>query len=176
MAEGSHKHYILQLRYWFLSTFFIPISTILIYYAPHNCTGTWFLIDCWRWNDMASWAFYTGNKHGELYNPFWNLWRWCGRVFWTFRLVFEVHKVANDSKVAHLLSGISPKTYSVLKNLTLPAECELQWLKTLLVQHYKPKPLVIAEHFAFHKSDQCIAESINDFIIELRKLAQSYSF
>jgi len=26
-------------------------------------------------------------------------------------LFFEVHKVANDSKVAHLLSSVGPKTY-----------------------------------------------------------------
>ena len=49
-------------------------------------------------------------------------------------------------------------------------------LKTLLVQHYKPKALVIVERFTFHKRDQRTGESINDFLIELRKLAWSCNF
>ena len=94
-------------------------------------------------------------------------------------LFFEVHKITAGKKVAHLLSDIGPKTYTVLKSLTtptLPAECEFKRLKEVLVQHYKPKPLIIAERFAFHKRDQRPEEKINDFLIELRKLAQSCDF
>ena len=67
-------------------------------------------------------------------------------------LFFEVHKISLGKKVAHLLSDIGPKTYTVLKSLkmpTLPAECEFKRLK-VLVQYYKPKPLIFADHFAFH--------------------------
>ena len=46
----------------------------------------------------------------------------------------------------------------------------------MLVQHYKPKPLIIAERFAFHKRDQRPEEKINNFLIELRKLARSSNF
>ena len=56
---------------------------------------------------------------------------------------FEVHKISAVQKVAHLLSDISPKTYTVLKSLTtptLPAKCKFKRLKEVLVQHYKPKP------------------------------------
>ena len=72
-------------------------------------------------------------------------------------LFFEVHKIASGKKVAHLISDSGPKTYTVLKSLTaptLPAECELRRIKEVLVQHFKPTPLIIAEHFAFHKLDQ----------------------
>ena len=94
-------------------------------------------------------------------------------------LFFEVHKIASGKKVAHLISDIGPKTYTVLKSLTaptLPAECELRRIKEVLVQHYKPTPLIIAECFAFHKRDQLPEEKVNDFMIELRKLARSCDF
>ena len=94
-------------------------------------------------------------------------------------LFFEVHKVATAKKVAHLLSDIGPKTYTVLKSLTaptLPAQCEYARIKEVLIQHYKPTPLTIAERFAFHKREQLPEEKINDFVIELRKLAQSCDF
>ena len=44
-------------------------------------------------------------------------------------LFFEVHKIASEKKMAHLISDIGPKTYAVLKSLTaptLPAECETE--------------------------------------------------
>ena len=67
----------------------------------------------------------------------------------------------------------------LLKSLTaptLPAECELRTIKEVLVQHYKPTPLIIAKRFAFHKRDQLPEEKVNDFMIELRKLAHSCDF
>ena len=99
--------------------------------------------------------------------------------FERIELFFEVHKIASGKKVAHFLSNIGPKTYTVLKSLTtptLPAECELRRLKEVLVQHYKPTPLIIAERFAFHKRDQLPEEKVNDFLIELRRLARSCDF
>ena len=76
--------------------------------------------------------------------------------FERIELFFEVHKIALGKKVAHFLSNIGPKTYTLLESLTtptFPAECELRRLKEVLVQHYKPTPLIIAERFAFHKRD-----------------------
>ena len=70
--------------------------------------------------------------------------------FERLELFFEAHKISAGKKVAHLLSDIGPKTYTVLKSLTmptLPAECEFKRLKEVLVQHYKPKPLIIVERF-----------------------------
>ena len=70
------------------------------------------------------------------------------KYFEQVELFFKVCKISAGKEVAHLLSDISPKTYTVLKSLTtptLPAECEFKRLKEVLVQHYKPKPLIIAE-------------------------------
>ena len=74
----------------------------------------------------------------------------------------------------HLLSGLGAKTYAVLKNLVAPqkpSECTLAQITELLIRHFKPKPPVIAERFAFHKCDQCPGEPIKEFLIELRRLA-----
>ena len=46
----------------------------------------------------------------------------------------------------------------------------------MLLQHYKPKPLIIADCFAFHKWDQRPEEKVNEFLTELRKLAWSCDF
>ena len=96
--------------------------------------------------------------------------------FERLELFFEVHHIATGKKVAHLLSDIRAKTYAFLKNLmapSVPADCMLNTLKEKLVQHYKLTPLVIAKRFTFDKRDQRPEEKINDFMIELRKLALS---
>ena len=66
--------------------------------------------------------------------------------------------------------------FKCLTTPTLLAECKFRRLKEVLVQHYKPTPLIIAERFAFHKQDQLPEEKVNDFLIELRRQAQSCDF
>jgi len=99
--------------------------------------------------------------------------------FERLKLFFQAHGIAAEKKVPCLLSDMGPKTYATLKNLTapiLPTDCEFKMLKEHLVQHFKPQPVVIAERFQFHKQDQHPDETINDFVIELRKLARSCDF
>ena len=111
----------------------------------------------------------------EQYNKSDNIEEYLERL----ELFFQVHGVERDKKVPHLLSDVRPKTYATLKNLTaprLPADCDLQTLKEHLVQHFKPQPIIIAEQFQFHKRDQRPDETINEFMIELRKLARSCDF
>ena len=99
--------------------------------------------------------------------------------FERLELFLEVNKVQDDQKVAHLLSGLGAKTYAVLKNLAAsqkPSECTLAQIKELLIGHFKPKPLVIAERFAFHKRDQQSGEPIKELLIELRCLACMCNF
>ena len=43
-------------------------------------------------------------------------------------------------------------------------------------QHFKPKSLVIAERFPFHRRTQVEAESINEYIAELRRLTTHCKF
>ena len=90
-----------------------------------------------------------------------------------------MNSVTESKKVAHLLSGLGAKTYTVLKNLMAPeapSDCTLAQIKEELVGHFKPKPPVIAERFTFHKCDQLLGEPIKELVIELRHLACTCNF
>ncbi|CAI6356579.1 unnamed protein product [Macrosiphum euphorbiae] len=69
--------------------------------------------------------------------------------------------------------------YAVLKNLMLPGEIKTQKFETViskLKDYYCPKQLVISERYKFNSRKQKEGESVNDFIIELRRLASSCKF
>ena len=58
-----------------------------------------------------------------------------------------------DRRVSVLLTAISAKAYSVLRNLLTPAkpsEKSYDDLKEALRLHFKPRALVIAESFRFY--------------------------
>ena len=68
-------------------------------------------------------------------------------------LYMEANGVADDKKVAVLLTVIGPKTYGILKSLlspTLSQDKSLDALVEALKLHYDPKPSVISERFRFY--------------------------
>ena len=88
-------------------------------------------------------------------------------------LYFQANEVADGKKVAVFLSAIGSKTYALLRNLTTPtapADKTFEQLVGILKKHYEPKPLVIAERFAFHRRSQRPQESVKDFAAELQRL------
>ncbi|KAL5460041.1 hypothetical protein EMCRGX_G033456 [Ephydatia muelleri] len=94
-------------------------------------------------------------------------------------LYFGANDIANEKKVAILLSVIGAKTYAVLRSLVAPDQPKdksFAELKALLKAHYDPKPLVIAERFRFYRRDQTAEESISEFLVELRRLAAHCEF
>ena len=94
-------------------------------------------------------------------------------------MFLTVNNVEDEKKVAHLLGGIGARAYAVIKNLVAPQtpkECSLDRIKELLINYFKPRPPVIAERFAFHKRDQRPGETVNEFVIELRRLARTCKF
>jgi len=60
--------------------------------------------------------------------------------------------------------------------LNVPSSKSYDELKAILSAHFKPKTLVIAEHFRFYKRNQHDNESISDYIVELKKLASTCDF
>ena len=67
----------------------------------------------------------------------------------------------------------------MLKNLLAPDEPKdsaLADIKEKLITHYKPKPPVIGQRFVFHQRTQNSGESINEFVMELRRLARTCEF
>ena len=78
--------------------------------------------------------------------------------FERLEMFLSAQGVQRDRKVAHILSDIESKAYAVL------------------IDHYKPKPPVIGQRFIFHQRVQMPGESVNDFLVELRRLARTCDF
>ena len=45
-----------------------------------------------------------------------------------------------------------------------------------ITDHYKPKPIVLAEHFVFYQQNQALQESVATYLAELKCLATHSQF
>ena len=91
----------------------------------------------------------------------------------------EANGIANDKKVATLLTLIGGPTFQLLNNLVSPdnpKDKNLDELKDALKQHFSPAPLEIAERYRFHKRDQASGETVATYLAELRRLARYCNF
>ncbi|XP_048103582.1 uncharacterized protein K02A2.6-like isoform X1 [Alosa alosa] len=87
--------------------------------------------------------------------------------------------VPSDKKVSTFLSMIGAEAYRLLKNLTSPTKPSTMSYKLLskaLTDHYKPKPMVIAERFRFQRRQQQDGESVADYIVALKQLSTYCEF
>ena len=93
---------------------------------------------------------------------------------------FVANGISNEEKKrAILLTVVGSTTYGLLSNLVAPAKPAAKTyaeLVTALKDHLKPKPLVIAERFRFHRRDQAGSESVAEYLTELRKLVDKCNF
>ena len=95
------------------------------------------------------------------------------------QLYFVANDVANEKKVAVLLSVIGSKTYVLLRSLLhpeAPKEKTFDQLAKTLKEHLEPKPQTIVERFHFHRRNQEQSESVLDYIAELRRLSATCDF
>lgn len=93
--------------------------------------------------------------------------------------LFMCNDVADEKKVAMLLTFIGGEAYSVLKDLlapTLPSQKTYAQLIDQLKRHYSPKRLIIAERYKFHTAHQESNEDINNFAVRLQNLAKHCGF
>lgn len=95
----------------------------------------------------------------------------------------EQWMLANDiedgKKVCVFLSVIGPETYKLLKNLIspqIPSGETYARLKEVLMAHYMPKPLVIAERFRFKRTVQKEGQTVNDYAVALRQSSADCDF
>ena len=113
----------------------------------------------------------------EPFEPGQNDW-----LMYTERL--EQFFVANDieddkKKVATLLTAIGATGYSLLRNLVSPAKPADKSYDTLvktMKDHLRPKRIVIAERFKFHRRNQNESETIAQYLAELRRLTEHCEF
>lgn len=77
------------------------------------------------------------------------------------------------------LSVLGPVEYGLLKSLVEPVkiiDLTYQQMTQTLSDHFKPKPILIAEHFRFYQRNQSPGETISDYILALKRLASSCEF
>ena len=94
-------------------------------------------------------------------------------------LFVTTNKVPDAPKVLVFLTLISGQTYTLLRDLLSPEKPATKSLKTLvntLKKYYKPKKIIMAEHFHFHWHQQEPGESVAAFEAKLQTLASQCEF
>ena len=94
-------------------------------------------------------------------------------------IFFEVNNVSADKQAASILTLMGSKMYALLRSITAPTrpkELTYKEIVDILTQHLEPKPIVIAERYKFHKSEQEPSESIRDYLAKLQRLAETCEF
>ncbi|KAM7309551.1 uncharacterized protein ISCGN_006558 [Ixodes scapularis] len=96
-----------------------------------------------------------------------------------FKIFLRVNAVKTEDKAVTLLNYIGKASYQVLKTLLVPdspVSKSYDVLSEVLKRHYAPKRLVIAERTKFHWRNQEVGESLADFSLAIKKLAQTCAF
>jgi len=79
-----------------------------------------------------------------------------------------------QTKLLKLHTLVGAPIFKLLSNPTAPQEPDdLSYTKVIekLTSHFKLKALKIAKRFHFYKQNQLKAESVADYLVELRRLA-----
>ena len=95
------------------------------------------------------------------------------------QLFYEANGIKEGKRVPVLLTAIGGKTYALLSNLLAPQKPSTKSfneLSTILKDHFKPKPVIIAERFHFHRRNQAAGETVAEYLAELRRLATHCEF
>ena len=94
-------------------------------------------------------------------------------------LFFIAKGIAEGKQVPVFLTIIGGKNYTLLSDLlasTKPATKTFVQLKAMLMKHFEPKPVIIAEGFKFHRRNRAVGETVAEYEAELHKLATHCAF
>lgn len=92
---------------------------------------------------------------------------------------FAINNTPEDVKIHHLLMHLGFSTYNILCDKLSPDEPEKKSYADVcktLSEIFDPKPLEIVESYRFHLSRQESHQSVDDFMIELKKIAANCNF
>ena len=93
---------------------------------------------------------------------------------------FVANSITDQAKkVAVFLTVLGGKAYAQLRNLrarTKRADKVYGDLVKVMKDHLKPKPLIIAERFKFHRRNQREGETVAQYLAEIRKLTEQCDF
>ena len=82
-------------------------------------------------------------------------------------------------KKSVLLTIVGSETYSLFRNLVLPAKSadkSFDEIADVLKKHLNPKPIIIAERYKFYHRTQRNGEALNKYLADLRKMSEHCEF
>lgn len=92
---------------------------------------------------------------------------------------FIVNQVKEAMKVPMLITLIGPETYNILKNLVSPDSPATKTYVELiesLTKHYVVKKSAVAGRYEFYKCNQKEQQSVNDYVVEIKRKAAPCKF
>ena len=95
------------------------------------------------------------------------------------KLFLAANSVHNNKKVAVMLTLLGSHVYSVLRDLCSPeSPCDKNFddLIEVLSNHYAPTRNIIAERFKFNRCRQGPTQSVNEYVAQLKKLANTCKY
>lgn len=117
--------------------------------------------------------------------------RWYGRIdsytpgdcFKSYRelaeVFFNINNIQGNLRQQFLLTSLGTVVYEKLRTLvhpTKPTECTLEVIWEALEKYYSPKTHTLAERYKFLKSTQQNGESIKEFVVRIKNLAERCKF
>lgn len=90
-----------------------------------------------------------------------------------------VNRVSDSMKTAYFIACVNDEVYKTLRTRVSPkkpAEMKVEEILDELERHYAPKVNIQAERFKFQKAEQYEGETINEYIVRLRGLAETCQF
>lgn len=93
--------------------------------------------------------------------------------------LFKVNVVSEDMKLSMFITFAGPVVYTTLKNLVAPnspGSMKFEEVIATLKKHYTPVKSEISERFTFNKCNQKPGQTVSDYIVELRRLANACNF
>lgn len=91
----------------------------------------------------------------------------------------EANEVRAENKTSVFISIMGPETYDILRSLTVPGKPSSKTFEELLKilgSHFAPKENKRAERYKFNNAMQQADESISEYIVRLKSLAQTCCF
>lgn len=111
----------------------------------------------------------------EPFQPGANFKGYCDRM----SQYFNINRIQEEKKTAFFITMCGTDTYEILMSLSiprLPSELKYSEIIALLNNYFDPKRNKRAERYKFNKCEQENGETIGDFIVRLKSLAQFCEF
>lgn len=95
------------------------------------------------------------------------------------KLYFLVNNTDKEKQKNIFLLLMGTKIYEILTNLVMPKqpeELKFEEIEEVLKKHFQPTRLTIVERFQFWKKEQAAGQTVNEYAIELKKMAIECKF